>query len=74
MDMELLETLLAQSQSLLLVSILVSLGCAVLCGFIAARRKARWVWWSVMGFAFGPFAIPFVFLAKSHKPEEEKPS
>jgi ABC-type dipeptide/oligopeptide/nickel transport system permease component len=62
--MELLEQLLAGSQSLLLISLLASLASAVLCGFIAARRKARWVWWSVMGFAFGPFALPFVFFAR----------
>jgi hypothetical protein len=66
--MEQLDQLLAQSQeslqSLLIISLLVSIGCAALCGWIAAHRNARWVYWSVMGFAFGPFALPFVFLAK----------
>jgi len=73
MDMESLDQLLAQSQSLLITSLLISLACAVLCGVIAARRRARWVYWSVMGFAFGPFALPFVFMAKPRGPEASKP-
>jgi ABC-type dipeptide/oligopeptide/nickel transport system permease component len=66
--MEMLDQLLARSGSLLVVSLLVSLACALLCGLIAARRQARWVYWSAMGFAFGPFALPFVFLAKPKSP------
>lgn len=66
--MEQLEQILAQSQSLLVMSLLFSLAFAVLCGFIAARRKLRWIYWTVMGFAFGPFALPFVFLAKPKNP------
>lgn len=50
--------------SLLILALLVSLLFALVCGFVAARRKADRVFWSVMGFAFGPLAIPFVFLAK----------
>ncbi len=73
MDVELLERLLAQSQSLLVITLLISLACAVLCGVIAARRQARWVYWSVMGFAFGPLALPFVFFAKPRGPENTKP-
>ena len=71
--MESFDQLLAQSQSLLVISLLISLACAVLCGVIAARRRARWVYWSVMGFAFGPFALPFVFMAKPKSPEASKP-
>jgi len=70
--MEMLDQLLARSGSLLVVSLLVSLACALLCGLIAARRQARWVYWSVMGFAFGPFALPFVFLAKPKSPPSDK--
>jgi ABC-type dipeptide/oligopeptide/nickel transport system permease component len=70
--MEMLDLLLARSGPLLVVSLLVSLACALLCGFIAARRQARWVYWSVMGFAFGPFALPFVFLAKPKSPPPGK--
>jgi ABC-type dipeptide/oligopeptide/nickel transport system permease component len=69
---DLLEQLLPQFQSVLVISLLISLACAVLCGFIAARRQARWVYWSVMGFAFGPFALPFVFMAKPKGPENTK--
>jgi ABC-type dipeptide/oligopeptide/nickel transport system permease component len=72
MEMEMLNQLLAQSQSLLIISLLISIGCALLCGLIAAHRKGRWVYWSVMGFAFGPFALPFVFLAKPKGPSAEK--
>ena len=72
MDMELLNQLLAQSRPLLVISLLVSLVCAVLCGVVAARRQARWVYWSVMGFVFGPFALPFVFMAKPKGPENIK--
>jgi len=50
---------------LVLISLLVSLLFAAICGFIAARRKGRWLYWSIMGFIFGPFAIPFAFAAKT---------
>jgi ABC-type dipeptide/oligopeptide/nickel transport system permease component len=73
MDMELIEEMLAQSQSLLIISLLISFACAVLCGVIAARRNLRWVYWSVMGFAFGPFALPFVFLARRKGPDKTSP-
>ena len=73
MDRQMLNQLLAQSQSLLVVTLLISLACAVLCGVIAARRQARWVYWSVMGFAFGPFALPFVLAAKPKNPEDAGP-
>ena len=66
--MDSIEQLLALSQSALVLMLLISLGFAVLCGVIAARRKASWVWWSTMGFAFGPLALPFVFAAKPKKP------
>jgi ABC-type dipeptide/oligopeptide/nickel transport system permease component len=70
METDLLNQFLEQSGSLLLVSLLISVGCAALCGYLAARRGASRVFWLAMGFAFGPFAIPFVFLAG--KPGGEK--
>jgi ABC-type dipeptide/oligopeptide/nickel transport system permease component len=73
MDQELLNQLLQNSGPLLLVSLLISVGSALLCGYIAARRQARWVYWSVMGFAFGPFALPFVFFAKPKQTSGTKP-
>jgi ABC-type dipeptide/oligopeptide/nickel transport system permease component len=73
MEMEMLNQLLEQSQSLLIISLLISVGCALLCGLIAAHRKARWVYWSIMGFAFGPFALPFVFMAKPKVPPAARP-
>lgn len=38
--------------------------------FIAAKRKANKVFWLVMGLVFGPFALPFVFFAKTKDDEE----
>ncbi len=73
MDEELLNQLLQQSGPLLVISLLISAGCALLCGIIAARRRARWVYWSVMGFVFGPFALPFVFLAKPRDQSGTRP-
>ncbi len=35
-----------------------------LCHRIAKSRGARPVFWGVMGALFGPFAIPFAFMAK----------
>jgi len=72
MEQELLNQMLQQSGPLLVISLLISAGCALLCGVIAARRRARWVYWSVMGLAFGPFALPFVFMAKPKPPKDAK--
>jgi hypothetical protein len=33
--------------------------------FIAAKRNANRSFWLAMGIVFGPFALPFVFMAKS---------
>ena len=38
--------------------------CIAACHTIAKRRGARPVYWSAMGALFGPFAIPFVCMAK----------
>jgi len=38
---------------------------AIICHYLAKSRGANPVFWGVMGILFGPFAIPFVFLAKS---------
>ena len=73
MEQELLNQLMQQSGPLLAISLLISAVCALLCGFIAVRRRARWVYWSVMGFAFGPFALPFVFMAKPRDQSVTKP-
>lgn len=59
-----LNQLLALSADMLVISLILSVVCAAVCGFIAARRRARVVYWAVMGFVFGPFALPFVFMAK----------
>ena len=72
MDEQMLRQVLEQSGPLLIISLFISAGCALLCGVIAARRKARWVYWSVMGFAFGPFALPFVFFSKPKAPQESR--
>jgi hypothetical protein len=33
--------------------------------FIAAKRSVNKSFWLAMGIVFGPFALPFVFMAKS---------
>ena len=35
-----------------------------LCHYIAKHRGAKPVFWGLMGFLFGPLAIPFVFLSR----------
>jgi hypothetical protein len=39
---------------------------ALVLGFIARKRGADSFFWTVIGGLFGPFAVPFVFFAKSH--------
>ena len=35
-----------------------------ICHYIARKRGAEPVFWGVMGFLFGPLAIPFAFLSR----------
>lgn len=44
---------------------ILAIACVVLCHYIAKKRGANPVFWSVMGALFGPFAIPFIFFAKT---------
>jgi len=41
-------------------------GFGVLLYFIAVKRNANKPFWLAMGILFGPFALPFVFFAKSN--------
>lgn len=50
------------------VLVLVTLASIVACHWIAASRGGNGVFWGVMGFLFGPLAIPFAFKAKPKKP------
>jgi hypothetical protein len=52
------------------VLITVALICGVICHSIAKRRGANPVFWGAMGVAFGPLAIPFVFLSGKEEPDE----
>jgi hypothetical protein len=49
---------------LLIASAAINIACIIFCHQVAKRRGASPVFWGVMGALFGPFAIPFVFLAK----------
>ena len=40
------------------------------CYFVAKRKNLSVPFWIAMGALFGPFAIPFVFLAKSKSPTD----
>ena len=52
-----------------IVLVIISLGFAVLLYWIADKRGANKIFWALMGFVFGPLALPFVFFAKkqTHK-------
>jgi len=60
------------------VMLLLMISSALICHIIANKRHANTVFWGVMGFAFGPFAIPFVFMSKpfrghnDHSPVSKK--
>jgi hypothetical protein len=55
---------------LAIVFILVSIFSIFACHYVAKQRGAKPIFWGVMGLIFGPFAIPFVFLAS---PESKSP-
>ncbi len=46
------------------IIIIIQIGCAVFLWFMADKRGLDAFFWAIMGALFGPFAIPFVFLAK----------
>lgn len=52
---------------LLAASLVINVVCIVACHRIARRRGASPLFWAVMGAVFGPFAIPFVLMAKPDK-------
>jgi hypothetical protein len=51
-----------------LVVLIISICFAILLYLIAAKRGSNKTFWAIMGFVFGPFAIPFVFFAKKVDP------
>lgn len=51
--------------SFVALTLISSLLCGFTCYFIARQRQANYVFWSVMGIAFGPLAIPFVFFSRA---------
>lgn len=50
--------------SFVALSLISSILCGFICYFIARQRRANHLFWSVMGIAFGPLALPFVFFSK----------
>lgn len=48
----------------LTILLLISVLCAFICHFFAKSRGANPVLWGVLGFVFGPFALPFVFFVR----------
>jgi len=48
------------------LGIILSAFFGVLLYFIAEKRGVNKIFWMIMGFIFGIFAVPFVFLAKSN--------
>jgi len=51
-----------------LVLLIISFCFAGLLYLIAAKRGSNKIFWTIMGFVFGPFAIPFVFFSKKVDP------
>ena len=51
-----------------LVLFVISVCFAGLLYFMASKRGVNKSFWAIMGFFFGPFAIPFLFLAKKVDP------
>jgi hypothetical protein len=55
-----------------LLIILTTIGSAAGCGYMAARRGGAVKLWIVCGLVFGPFALPFVLLARPVKKAEKE--
>jgi RsiW-degrading membrane proteinase PrsW (M82 family) len=51
-----------------LVILVISICFAGLLYFMASKRGANKSFWAIMGFFFGPFAIPFLFFGKKVDP------
>ena len=51
----------------LIILSLICISCTVLLWYIADKRGANRLFWATMGAIFGPFAIPFVLMAKPDK-------
>ncbi len=47
-----------------LLFILITLGGALGCGYLANRRGASVKFWVICGLVFGPIALPFVLFAR----------
>jgi RsiW-degrading membrane proteinase PrsW (M82 family) len=50
--------------------LVISLCFAGLLYYIARRKGSNKTFWAVMGFFFGPFAIPFMFFSKKPDPKD----
>lgn len=51
----------------IIIFLLIPIFCAGICYSVAKNRSADVPFWVVMGLLFGPFALPFVFMAKAKK-------
>jgi hypothetical protein len=51
-----------------LILLIISFCFAGILYLIADKRGSNKIFWGIMGFFFGPFAIPFVFFAKRVDP------
>ena len=47
-----------------LILIIISVCFAGLLNWVADKKKVNKSFWTIMGFVFGPFALPFLFFAK----------
>lgn len=58
-----------QTAMIVTIIILITVLSVVACHIIAKRRGGNAVMWGVLGACFGPFAIPFAFLAGRPDPD-----
>ena len=56
------------SPMLSIAALILSLAFALLCFVIARRRGLKTTFWTAMGFALGPFALPMILVAKKKTP------
>lgn len=52
------------------VLVAITVVCAVICFSVAKKKGLSIRLWVVLGAFFGPFALPFLFLAKPRVPQD----
>ncbi len=56
----------------LIAIILISILFGILLYYLAGRKGYNKQFWFIMGFFFGPFALPFIILRRRKEPHEKE--